>query len=84
MVRVISNILNCIDNLALYPASHVISEYRSDLRKMVVGAYVVFYRLDEARKTVEVGYIIHGARNIERIIISNDRSPDPVFQDEDD
>ena len=81
--HVVLNILAKIDGLALFPASHAICEFRADLRKMVVGTYVVFYRIDETRKTVEVGYIIHSARNIARILYSDDRSPEPYYEDDD-
>ena len=41
-------------------------EYK-DFRRIVVGDYLVFYRVNEPMRTVQVYRILHGAKNIQRI-----------------
>jgi len=39
---------------------------RPQFRRVVVGDYLVFYKVFEERKTIEVHHILHGMMNIEQ------------------
>ncbi len=59
-----------IEELEAFPRRHPVAEELSatlgfELRRMVVGNYLIFYRVDEARGVVEVLRFRHGARRIE-------------------
>lgn len=43
-----------------------------DYRKLVVGVYLVFYKVDEEQKTVRIYRVLHGARDTEIRTIERD------------
>ena len=51
-----------------FPYSCPVYEDDPDYRRLVVGDYLVFYMVNETKKTVEIHRILHGSRNIIRII----------------
>ena len=53
-----------IARLKKFPYSCPIYEDDPDYRKLVVGDYLVFYMVDEDKKTVEIHRIFHGSQDI--------------------
>ena len=52
-----------IENMAIFPGSRpLVPELGSDLRRLVVGRYLIFYRFDDA--AIHIVRVLHGARNI--------------------
>ena len=52
-----------IEGMARFPGScPLMPEFGSDLRRLVVGHYLVFYHFDD--ETVFIVRVLHGARNI--------------------
>ena len=45
----------------------------SDFRRLLVEDYLVFYKVDETKKTINIYRILHGARNIQRYINFQDK-----------
>jgi len=45
------------------------SEYDPDFRQIAVSDYIVFYKIREDLKAVEIHRILHAARNIEKELI---------------
>jgi plasmid stabilization system protein ParE len=52
------------------PRAFEVYEHNPAYRRMVVMNYLVFYKIKEERKTVEVHRILHGARDIKRFLDS--------------
>lgn len=50
------------------PEIYEVYNRRQQFRRMVVGDYLVFYRVNEAEKIIEVHRMLHGAMDIERLI----------------
>jgi plasmid stabilization system protein ParE len=48
------------------PYLYEIYERRPQFRRMVVGDYLVFYKINEEEKTVEIHHIFHGRMDIEQ------------------
>jgi len=61
-----------IDVLLQFPFSGQLIDNKhiadTDLRKIVVGNYIVFYKPDEQAKTIIIVRIIHGSRNIDKAL----------------
>jgi len=72
-LKTVENIKNEIrDNLSFTPYYPLVDNERiasMGLRKMVVKKHLVFFVVDEEKKTVTVRRIIHGARNWERVLL---------------
>ncbi len=52
-----------IENMAIFPGSRpLVPVLGFDLRRLVVGRYLIFYRFDD--ETVFIVRALHGARNI--------------------
>jgi toxin ParE1/3/4 len=52
-----------IENMAIFPGSRpLVPELGVDLRRQVVGRYLIFYRFDE--EAIHIVRVLHGARNI--------------------
>lgn len=68
-LRILGRIKQRIENLAEHPR---ISPFYDDLeiRKLVVGDYLVLYQINENKKSIEILYILHGTRNIAAILRS--------------
>jgi plasmid stabilization system protein ParE len=49
-----------------YPYSCPEYEDDPDYRRLVVGDYLVFYKVNEDDKTIEVHRILHGSQNIQK------------------
>lgn len=43
-------------------------ERRPQFRRMVVGDYLVFYKISEQEKTIEVHHILHGMIDLEQYL----------------
>ena len=54
--------------LKTYPYSCPVYEDDSDYRKLVVGDYLVFYMVNEETEIVEVHRILHGSRDISKLL----------------
>ena len=50
------------------PRAFEVYEHNSAYRRMVVMDYLVFYKIKEKRKIVEIHRILHGARNIRQFL----------------
>ncbi len=50
------------------PRAFEVYEHNPAYRRMVVMDYLVFYKIKEKSKTVEVHRILHGARNIRQFL----------------
>jgi len=72
--RIVAKILDRLDDLSLMPYSGRASDYDQDYRQIPVEDYMVLYRVDDDRGVIEIHYILHQSRNIERIIKTGDRS----------
>jgi len=57
-----------IGNLKTNPLMYERYERRPDYRRMVVGDYLVFYKVLEDKHRVEIHRILHSSRQIERYI----------------
>ena len=57
-----------IAQLKDFPYSCPVYEDDPDYRRLVVGDYLVFYRVNESDKLVEIHRIFHGARNIKQCL----------------
>ena len=66
--RVKSNLELVKDNPYMYEAY----QRRPQFRKMVVEDYLVFYKVKEKERTIEVHRILHGMMNIEQRWITTD------------
>lgn len=55
-----------IGQLKKFPYSGPVYEDDPDYRKLVVGDYLVFYRVNEEDQTVEIHRIFHGSQDIKR------------------
>lgn len=61
--KFLGRIRNSIESMALLPGSRpLVPELGVDLRRLVVGRYLIFYRFDD--DTIFIVRILHGARLI--------------------
>ena len=62
-------IQNRMDSLAEHPFMHQIYEDNNYFRSMpLIYSYRVFYHVDEASSTIKVHRILHGMRNLKRLL----------------
>jgi plasmid stabilization system protein ParE len=84
--RIVAKIFDRLDDVASMPRSGRISEYDSDYRQVFIEDYTVFYLVDDEKEVIEVHYVLHQSRNIEKILRTGDRSftadIDPDEEDE--
>jgi plasmid stabilization system protein ParE len=52
------------DNAAYNPRMYRPYEWNKEYRRIVVGDYLVFYKIDDDQKRLDVYRILHGKRNI--------------------
>jgi plasmid stabilization system protein ParE len=62
-VRVAESLLNRAEGLATFPERGGLVRGRPGLRFIVVGPYLIFYRLDDEMSLVRVTRFWHGARD---------------------
>ena len=74
--RIVVKSLDRLEDLSLMPYSGRISDYDQDYRQIPVEDYMVLYMVDEDREVIEVHFILHQSRNIERIIKTGNRGFD--------
>ncbi len=66
--RFLGRIRRTIEDMAHFPGSRpLVPELGADIRRLVVGRYLIFYRFDET--TVFIVRVLHGARNITKKLI---------------
>jgi len=66
--KVGGEILDCIESLETMPLRFPKHRQRPQYRWCGVHSYMIFYKVIEATKTVEIHRIIHGSRDVENII----------------
>jgi len=59
---------NRIDSLKTNPFMAPVYPGRPSYRRLVVDDYLVFYKVDEDKKLIEIHRILHGSRDIGRYI----------------
>ena len=66
--RFLTDLRNQISLLENTP--HMFEQYQDDsfYRKMVLGDFLVFYHVDDIKKSVEIHRILHGSRNVKQYI----------------
>jgi addiction module RelE/StbE family toxin len=66
--RIFGKIKSNMELVKNNPDMYETYERRPQFRRMVVEDYLVFYKVNEADKTIEVHHILHGAMDIEQHI----------------
>ena len=61
-----SKIINKMELVKENPYMYRAYERRPQFRRMVVGDYLVFYKVNEAIKEIEVHRIFHGSMDVEQ------------------
>lgn len=56
------------DNPSAFPVYHGTSNIKYDYRYILVGNYIIFYRIDEETKTVYIMRFLYSGQDIEKII----------------
>ena len=57
-----------IESLKTNPNIAPSYDKRPSYRKLIVEKYIVFYKVDEEKKRIEIHRILHGSRDIRRYI----------------
>jgi addiction module RelE/StbE family toxin len=57
-----------ITNMASMPGMYEAYHDNPSYRRMVVSNYLVFYKVDDIKQTVEIHRILHGARDLSRYL----------------
>lgn len=61
-----------VDVLTRFPLSGQLVDNKhntdNDLRKIIVGSYIIFYKPMDKIKTIVIIRIIHGSRNIDKVL----------------
>jgi addiction module RelE/StbE family toxin len=57
-----------ITNLASMPGMYEAYHDNPSYRRMVVSSYLIFYKVDDAKQTVEIHRVLHGARDLSRYL----------------
>ena len=57
-----------ISRLKIFPFSGPVYESNPRYRKLIVGDYLIFYKVYESIKIVEIHYIIHSSRDIASLL----------------
>lgn len=60
------NILS--DTPSAFPVYHGTSNIKYEYRYILIGNYIIFYRIDEEEKTVYIIRFLYSGQNIEKII----------------
>jgi addiction module RelE/StbE family toxin len=63
-IRFIEALKNGCKNLEEHPYMYEAWHDNPAYRKMVIMSYIVFYKVDDNEKKVEIVRVLHGARNI--------------------
>ena len=56
------------DNPSAFPVYHGTSNIKYDYRYILVGNYIIFYRIDESSKTVYIMRFLYSGQDIEKLI----------------
>lgn len=56
------------DNPSAFPVYHGTSNVKYDYRYILVGNYIIFYRIDESSKTVYIMRFLYSGQDIEKLI----------------
>jgi addiction module RelE/StbE family toxin len=67
----IEKLKNCIENIKEMPYMYPEYEYYPHYRKAVVGNYLVFYKVNEENKIVEIQRILPGTWDLARYFENN-------------
>ena len=65
-MRLFEKIRNKMELVKSNPYMHKSYEGRPQFRRMVIEDYLIFYKVIETSKTIEVHHIFHGTRDIEQ------------------
>ena len=57
-----------IESLQTMPRKYEEYSENPAFRKIVVGSYLVFYKIDEAKKVVKIHRVLHGKQNISKMM----------------
>ena len=79
--KVLAKMVQRIDLLAQFPGMGRRCAYDPDYQQLTVDDYWVLYQADEKRQAIEIHYILHSSRNIEKILATKDRSFAPPDDD---
>ena len=64
--RVAESLIAAVDSLELFPHRHAVYEGRrqpsKSVRRMPVPPFLIYYRVDDANRAVQVVAVIHGKR----------------------
>lgn len=68
----VADLYHMADSLAQWPYRHGVAERESaevgcEIRRMVFGRYLLFYRVDDERRCVDVVHFRHAAQETNRI-----------------
>jgi len=66
--RFFTQLRNAISRLKEYPRTGSFYEDNHDFRFLIVGDYLVFYTVDFDNKVIKICRILHGKRNISKLI----------------
>jgi toxin ParE1/3/4 len=70
--RVLDRIGESIGQLLDFPKSgHACPDIAPDLRRVISGNYVIYYRIKSKPKTVLVVRVLHGARGAEQLVFDD-------------
>ena len=56
------------DTPAAFPVYHGTSNNKYEYRHIIVGNYIIFYRIEESAKTVYIMRFLYSGRNIEKLL----------------
>jgi addiction module RelE/StbE family toxin len=67
----VKKLKSCIENIKEMPYMHPEYEYYPNYRRAVVGNYLVFYKINEENKIVEIQRILPGQWDLARYFENN-------------
>ena len=63
------------ESLKVFPQKHGALRNRPEIRKVSYDAYIIFYKIDEKSRTVEIIRFWHGARDQSRLRLREEAIP---------